>query len=390
MFFFTSESVSSGHPDKIADQISDLILDHFLERDAQARVAAETFVTPKRIVVAGEIRSNYTLDTNEIECKIRELIKEIGYINGTFSYDSVKIEINLTEQSPDIARGVDEGDKHQEGAGDQGLMFGYACKETEDFMPAPAYYSHQVLRNIYENVRLNKISGFGPDAKTQLTFKYVNGKPVALKTVLVSIQHEEALSQTEIERQIKPIIITTIPQSFLQDTRFIFNPTGKFVIGGPEGDVGLTGRKIIVDTYGGSAPHGGGAFSGKDPTKVDRSAAYIARYLAKNVVASGLAQRCLIQLSYGIGIAEPISFYLNSFGTSKIEDTKIADYLMSNLDLTPKGIRTRLQLNKPIYLATATYGHFGRKYRENTGLFTWENMDLSRELQVAFLQKEAI
>ena len=382
-YLFTSESVSAGHPDKIADQISDLVLDYFLTQDITSRVAAETFVTPKRIILAGEFRANFAFDSADLEQQIHNLIKEIGYISGIFSDQNVAIEIDLNKQSADIARGVDEGSGKDkaEGAGDQGLMFGYACRETKALMPAPIYYAHKILEEIYANLKAGQISGFGPDAKSQVTFKYENGQPVAVDTILLSIQHEEQLSEEQITAQVKPLITKLFPAEFLTNTKFLFNPTGKFVIGGPEGDAGLTGRKIIVDTYGGAAPHGGGAFSGKDPTKVDRSAAYMARYLAKNVVAAGLADKCLIQLAYGIGIAEPISFMLDSFGTAKIADQKITDYLTQHISMTPKAIRTRLNLNAPIFKATATYGHFGRDYNAATGEFSWENCDLIADLQ---------
>jgi S-adenosylmethionine synthetase len=382
-YLFTSESVSHGHPDKIADQISDLVLDYFLTIDKNARVAAESFVTPKRIILAGEVSCQAAWQQEVIEQKIRELIKDIGYIDGLFNYRDIIIEIDLNKQSSDIAQGVNlgEGLDKSEGAGDQGIMFGYACNETENFMPAPIYYSHQILQEIYKNKKNGKIKGFGEDAKSQITMRYHHGKPVEIATILVSIQHEAGLSLTDIEKQLKPIILEIIPSKFINNTKFIFNPTGQFIIGGPESDVGLTGRKIIVDTYGGAAPHGGGAFSGKDPTKVDRSAAYLARYLAKNIVAANLAEKCLIQLSYGIGISKPISFFLDSFGTGKIRDSEIAAYLIDNIEMTPQAIRERFQLNKPIYLATASYGHFGRKFSQDTGFFSWENLDLSLELK---------
>ena len=380
MYYFTSESVSRGHPDKIADQISDLILDYFLAKDSGARVAAEVLVTPFKIVIAGEVRANFTPSHEELERKIRNLIKDIGYIKGKFSFDNIGIEFLLNEQSADIARGVDKGDRRSEGAGDQGIMFGYACNENEQLMPAAITYAHKVLQNIYQNQEEGRISGFGPDAKSQITLKYKDGKVSEIDTVLVSIQHEESMNIEQITSQIKPIVSELIPENLLQNTKFLFNPTGKFVIGGPEGDVGLTGRKIIVDTYGGSAPHGGGAFSGKDPTKVDRSAAYIARYLAKNIVAAGLAEKCLIQLSYAIGVAEPISIYVDSFGTSKIKGSEIVSLIRKNVDLTPKGIRDLLSLANPIYLPTASYGHFGRDFDAKRGLFTWENTDLAKKL----------
>ena len=382
-YLFTSESVSHGHPDKIADQISDLILDYFLENDQDARVAAESFVTPKRIIISGEVSCNFVWEKKIIEKKIRELIKKIGYVDGLFNFKDIKIEIDLNKQSSDIAVGVNEGEglDKSEGAGDQGIMFGYACNETKNFMPAPIYYAHQILRRIYQDKELGKISGFGADAKSQVTMRYINGKPVEIDTILVSIQHDKDLSLSAIEANLKPLILSEVPDKFTKNTKFLFNPTGQFIIGGPESDVGLTGRKIIVDTYGGAAPHGGGAFSGKDPSKVDRSAAYLARYLAKNIVAADLAEKCLIQISYGIGIAKPISFFLETYGTAKIRDSEIANYLTENIEMTPKAIRKRFGLNKPIYLPTATYGHFGRSNIDESGLFAWENLDLSIELK---------
>ena len=376
MYLFTSESVSAGHQDKIADQISDLILDYFLEKDFNSIVAAESFVTPFKIVISGEIRSNFEPDYQDIENKIRNLIKDIGYINGKFSYDKIAIEFLFNKQSQDIALGVDKGDRDSEGAGDQGIMFGYACTETPELMPASLVYSHQILRNIYQEQKNNKISGFGPDAKSQVTLAYGdNGDIDHIDTILLSIQHQESMDISDIISQVKPVILKIIPGDLVTEkTKFLFNPTGKFIIGGPEGDVGLTGRKIIVDTYGGAAAHGGGAFSGKDYTKVDRSGAYIARYLAKNIVANGLAKKCLIQLSYAIGVAEPISIYVNSFGTASIPENEIVNLINKNVDLTPRGIRKLLQLNQPIYLPTATYGHFGRTYNAGKGLFSWEKI----------------
>jgi S-adenosylmethionine synthetase len=378
MHYFTSESVSRGHPDKVADQISDLVLDYFLAQDIYARVAAETLVTPHKIIVAGEIRANFTPSHEVLEQKIRDLIKEIGYKDGVFSHDSIGIEFLLNEQSADIARGVDQGSKSSEGAGDQGIMFGYACKETTQLMPAAITYSHQILQNIYQAQKLGKISGFGPDAKSQVTLKYQGQEIVSIDTVLVSIQHDEALTNSDITRQITPVIQEIVPAKLLKNSKFLFNPTGKFVIGGPESDVGLTGRKIIVDSYGGSAPHGGGAFSGKDPSKVDRSAAYIARYLAKNIVAAGLAERCLIQLSYAIGVSKPVSIYIDSFATAILPEAEIVKLIYQNVDLTPCGIRDFLDLNKPIYLPTASYGHFGRDALD--GFFSWERLDLVDKL----------
>jgi len=376
MYLFTSESVSAGHPDKIADQISDLILDYFFEIDSKARVAAESFVTPFKIVIAGEIRANFEPNYQEIENRIRNLIKEIGYISGKFTYDKIAIEFLLNKQSDDIAQGVDKGDRASEGAGDQGIMFGYACSETPELMPASLTYSHQILQKIYQSQKQGKISGFGPDAKSQITLSYNNKNKIDhIDTILLSIQHQESLKIDDIIDQVKPVILDIIPEEFITNkTKFLFNPTGKFTIGGPEGDVGLTGRKIIVDSYGGAAAHGGGAFSGKDYTKVDRSGAYIARFLAKNIVASNLAEKCLIQLSYAIGVADPISIYVNSFGTSKISEEKIIQLINQKFDLTPRGIRDILKLDRPIYLPTASYGHFGRDYDADKGLFSWEKI----------------
>lgn len=377
MYLFTSESVSAGHPDKIADQISDLILDYFFEQDPNARVAAESFVTPFKIVIAGEIRANFEPNYQEIEQRIRNLIKEIGYISGKFTYDKIAIEFLFNKQSADIAQGVDSSDGVSEGAGDQGIMFGYACDETEELMPASLTYSHQILRNIYQKHKNGDIMGFGPDAKSQVTLAYDDQNNIDhIDTILLSIQHQESLTKSDIINQVKPIILDIIPEKFITNkTKFLFNPTGQFIIGGPEGDVGLTGRKIIVDTYGGAAAHGGGAFSGKDYTKVDRSGAYIARFLAKNIVASSLAKKCLIQLSYAIGVSQPISIYVNSFGSATIEEKKIVELINKNIDLTPRGIRNILQLDRAIYLPTATYGHFGRKYDSSKGLFSWERID---------------
>lgn len=384
MQLFTSESVSRGHPDKIADQISDLVLDYFLARDSNARVAAETLVTPHKVVVAGEIRANFTPSHAELEQQIRSLIADIGYVQGKFSAQNVGIEFLLNEQSADIAIGVDAGDRKSEGAGDQGIMFGYATNETAEYMPAALSFAHKILANIYAAKAKKIIFGFGPDAKSQVTLAYDNnGKINHIDTILVSIQHEEVLTYDDIVKQIKPIICKAVPENLIiSKTKFLFNPTGKFVIGGPESDVGLTGRKIIVDTYGGAAPHGGGAFSGKDPTKVDRSAAYIARYLAKNIVASKLADKCLIQLSYAIGVAEPVSIYVDSYGTGRISDQKIVELIKDTIELTPKAIREKLNLNQAIYLATASYGHFGRVYDEKTGSFAWEKTDLFADLNI--------
>lgn len=380
-YFFTSESVSYGHPDKICDQISDEILDLYLSRDTEARVAAEVMATSHKLIISGEVNTKVKVSHAEIEDLARRVIDRIGYKKGSFAADSVEIEILLNRQSPDIAIGVDETNIHEEGAGDQGIMFGYACTEGDNYMPAAISYAHAVMQNVFDAIEKKTIPTFGPDAKSQVTIEYEGEKPKRVDTVLVSIQHPEDKSQEDVEKYLKPIIISCFPAGFCdQNTKFLFNPTGKFTIGGPEGDVGLTGRKIIIDTYGGAAPHGGGAFSGKDPTKVDRSAAYIARYMAKNVVASGLADKCLIQLSYAIGVAQPISVFIDCFGTAKVRDGKIIELLRSELDLSPKGIRTKLKLNRPIYSQTATYGHFGRD-PENFPDFTWEYLDLVPKLR---------
>jgi S-adenosylmethionine synthetase len=379
-YIFTSEAVSAGHPDKVCDQISDTILDLFISKDPYSRVACEALATTNVVKIAGEIRCSQEISNEEIENSVRNTIKEIGYEQKGFDWRTVKIENLLHSQSTDIAIGVDEAGGKEEGAGDQGIMFGYACDETSEFMPSAIYYSNRLLENIMNGIRDGKLDGLGPDAKSQITLKYINDTPVKAHTVLISIQHTENLSIDDIRERVIPYIKNTLPENFIDDeTRILINPTGRFVIGGPDGDTGLTGRKIIVDTYGGYAPHGGGAFSGKDPTKVDRSAAYIARYLAKNVVAAGLAKKCLIQLSYAIGVADPISFYVNTFETGK--DEKIFDALLELVDLKPRSIREILQLNKPIYKKTAVYGHFGRKSNIN-GEFSWEKTDLVNSLNI--------
>lgn len=374
-YLFTSESVSAGHPDKVCDQISDALVDAYLAKDGESRLAIETFATTNRVVIGGEIRAPEIVaaDFEEI---VRGVVKEIGYEQKGFDWRNFELTNLLHEQSPDIAQGVDAGANKDEGAGDQGIMFGYACDETEDLMPAPIYYAHRILQNIAEA----KIAGLGPDAKAQVTLRFENGKPVGCKTILVSIQHPEGFTQEKVRELIIPIVAKTLPEGwFGDDVEFLVNPTGKFVIGGPDGDAGLTGRKIIVDTYGGAAPHGGGAFSGKDPTKVDRSAAYAARYLAKNVVAAGLAKSCTIQLAYAIGVAKPLSLYVNNHGTG-IEGEVLAKILGDLVDLSPRGIRTHLGLNRPIYKRTASFGHFGRK-PEDDGGFSWERLDLVEKLK---------
>lgn len=384
-YFFTSESVSEGHPDKICDQISDSILDAYLNIDPNSKVACETFATTNRVIVGGEVRTtnNICITNEEIEIIVRNTIKEIGYEQDGFDWRTVKIENLLHCQSADIAMGVDVGrNEENEGAGDQGIMFGYACNETEDYMPSAIYYSHRILNNIMQAIKSGELKDLGPDAKAQVTLEYIDGKPVKAEKVLVSIQHRDNLSVADVRKLIKPYIEKTLPNGWMpkDEKNILVNPTGRFVIGGPDGDTGLTGRKIIVDTYGGYAPHGGGAFSGKDPSKVDRSAAYVARYLAKNVVASGLADQCLIQISYAIGVAEPLSFYVNCYGTGKVDENEILEKLRKLVDLRPRKIREKLELAKPIYKRTASYGHFGRK-PDSDGGFSWEKLDLVDELK---------
>ena len=382
-YIFTSESVSEGHPDKICDRISDTVLDLFLEADPYSRVACETLVTTDTVVIAGETRGPDSVTKEKIEEAAREAIKKIGYDQEGFSYKTANVDVKLHKQSVDIAQGVDEGTgiDTDEGAGDQGIMFGYACKETDALMPAPLHYSHQILRTMAEDRQSGKLVGIEPDSKSQVTLEYKNDKPVAAKSVVVSTQHAENLSHDEVRALVLPYIQNVLPEGWMPPEEEIYiNPTGRFVIGGPVGDAGLTGRKIIVDTYGGAAPHGGGAFSGKDPTKVDRSAAYVARYLAKNVVAAGYAEGCTIQLSYAIGVSKPLSVYLNTHGTGTAPEQVIVDALQQLVDLRPRGIREHLKLNKPIYERTAAYGHFGRTPTEDGG-FSWEKTDLVDELQ---------
>jgi S-adenosylmethionine synthetase len=378
-YLFTSESVSEGHPDKVCDQISDSLVDAYLAKDPYSRLAIETFATTNRVIVGGEIRAP-EISKSDIENIIRSTIKDIGYEQKGFHWKNLEITNLLHEQSADIAMGVDSSQSKDEGAGDQGIMFGYACNETAELMPAPIFYAHRILHNIMNAIRSGKLKNLGPDAKSQVTLIYENGVPIGAKTILVSIQHGEELTQKDVRNLIRPYVESSLPKGWMcEENMFLVNPTGKFVIGGPDGDAGLTGRKIIVDTYGGASPHGGGAFSGKDPTKVDRSAAYMARYLAKNVVSAGLATRCTIQISYAIGIAKPLSLYVNNHH-SGIEGEKLAKIIGEIVDLTPRGIRTHLGLNKPIYKRTATYGHFGRA-PEADGGFSWEKTDLAEKLK---------
>jgi len=381
-YLFTSESVSEGHPDKVADQISDAILDAILEQDPHARVAAETLCNTGLVVLAGEITTHANVDYIQVA---RNTIKRIGYDNTEFGidYKGCAVLVAYDKQSPDIAQGVDEGaglDLDQ-GAGDQGLMFGYACDETPELMPAAIYYAHRLVERQSQLRKDGRLPWLRPDAKSQVTLRYLNGRPVSVNTVVLSTQHAPEVSHSQIEEAvIEEIIKPVLPKEWLQDTRYLVNPTGRFVIGGPQGDCGLTGRKIIVDTYGGAAPHGGGAFSGKDPSKVDRSAAYAARYVAKNVVAAGLARQCQVQVSYAIGVAKPINITVYTEGTGVISDDKIAELVMEHFDLRPKGIVQMLDLLRPIYQKSAAYGHFGREEPE----FSWERTD-----KAALLRAEA-
>ncbi len=380
-YTFTSESVSEGHPDKVCDRISDAVLDAFLAEEPEARVACETFATTNRVVIGGEVGLSDKAKLSEymgrIEDIARACIKDIGYEQEKFHWEHCEITNLLHEQSAHIAQGVDASGDKDEGAGDQGIMFGFATNETEALMPAPIQYAHAMLRRLAEVRKNGSEPALGPDAKSQLSVRYQDGKPVGVSSLVLSTQHlDETLSSADIRRIVEPYITEVLPEGWLTDeTIWHVNPTGKFVIGGPDGDTGLTGRKIIVDTYGGSAPHGGGAFSGKDPTKVDRSAAYVARYLAKNVVAAGLAEKCLIQLSYAIGVSAPLSIYCDTFGTGKAAGAVIEEAIGKVMDLTPRGIREHLQLNRPIYQRTAAYGHFGRSPAEDGG-FSWERTDL--------------
>ena len=387
-FTFTSESVSEGHPDKVCDRISDAVLDAFLAEEPEARVACETFATTNRVVIGGEVGLSDQDKLKDYMGKIDEIaracIKDIGYEQDKFHHETVEITNLLHEQSAHIAQGVDASADKDEGAGDQGIMFGYATNETPDLMPAPIQYAHAILRRLAEVRKSGEQPVLGPDAKSQLSVRYENGKPVGVSSLVLSTQHlDETLTSADIRAIVAPYIEEVLPEGWLTaETEWHVNPTGKFVIGGPDGDAGLTGRKIIVDTYGGAAPHGGGAFSGKDPTKVDRSAAYAARYLAKNVVAAGLADRCTIQLSYAIGVSKPLSIYADSYGTGQVEDAQIEKAVAEAMNLTPRGIREHLELNKPIYQRTAAYGHFGRK-PEADGGFSWEKTNLVDALKAA-------
>jgi S-adenosylmethionine synthetase len=385
-YLFTSESVSEGHPDKVCDRISDEIVDLYLAEYPFARVACETLATTNRVVIAGEVRpgADSRIDSDLITQTARKAIRAIGYEQDGFHWEKARVDVLLHEQSPDIAQGVDAGESKDEGAGDQGIMFGFAVDETPELMPAPIYYAHEILRRMAADRHSGATKGFQPDAKSQVTLRYVDGKPVGATSVVVSTQHDEGLKPADVRELVRPYVQSVLPDGwFPPEAEFYVNPTGNFVIGGPDGDAGLTGRKIIVDTYGGAAPHGGGAFSGKDPTKVDRSAAYAARYLAKNVVAAGLARKCVIQVSYAIGVSKPLSIYVDTFGTGEVDEGKLARVLNEVMNLSPRGIREHLGLNRPIYARTSAYGHFGRP-PEADGGFSWEARNLVDELKRAF------
>ncbi len=380
-YVFTSESVSEGHPDKVCDRISDAVLDAFIEQEPEARVACETFATTNRVIIGGEVGLSDKAKLSEFMGRIdkiaRACVKDIGYEQDKFHHATIQVTNLLHEQSAHIAQGVDASDNKDEGAGDQGIMFGYATKETENLMPAPIQYSHAILLRLAEARKSGKEPTLGPDAKSQLSVAYQNGLPVGVTSIVLSTQHlDETMTSDDVRSIVEPYVRETLPEAWISaDTQWHVNPTGKFVIGGPDGDAGLTGRKIIVDTYGGAAPHGGGAFSGKDPTKVDRSAAYAARYLAKNIVAAGLAEKCTLQLSYAIGVSQPLSIYIDTFGTGTVHSDIIAKSVARSMDLSPRGIREHLRLNKPIYQRTAAYGHFGR-VPDLDGGFSWEKTDL--------------
>ena len=384
-YLFTSESVSEGHPDKVCDRISDAVVDTFLAADPLARVACETLTTTNLVVLAGEVRGPAEVAQNRdlLESVAREAIRDIGYEQDGFHWQTAKVDIHLHSQSTDIAQGVDAAGNKDEGAGDQGIMFGFACDETEELMPAPIAFSHRILQTLALTRKSNPASILGPDSKSQVTLRYVDGKPVGAASVVVSTQHLGSASSEEVRELVRRHVLDVLPEGWMcPEDEFYVNPTGRFVIGGPDGDCGLTGRKIIVDTYGGAAPHGGGAFSGKDPTKVDRSAAYAARYLAKNVVAAGLARKCSIQLSYAIGVSKPLSVYVDTHGTGQVDENRLGLALREVMDLSPRGIREHLQLSRPIYARTAAYGHFGRASTEDGG-FSWEKVDLVDSLKSA-------
>ena len=380
-YIFTSESVSEGHPDKICDQISDALLDFFITKDPYSRTAIETAVTTGNVIIIGELRGPDNITKEDMEQVIRSKIREIGYEQEDFHWKTVRIDNKLHKQSGDIAMGVDGSSDKDEGAGDQGIMFGYACKETEALMPAPIHYSHEILRSLAEARHSGALSKLGPDSKSQVTLEYKDNVPLRASSVVVSTQHDEDVSQNEVREMVLPHIRSVLPEGWMPPEEELYiNPTGRFVIGGPVGDAGLTGRKIIVDTYGGSSPHGGGAFSGKDPTKVDRSAAYVSRYIAKNLVAAGYCEKCTVQLSYAIGVSKPISVYVNTHGTGLAGEDILVKAIREVIDLSPRGIREHLKLNRPIFARTASYGHFGRQPDQDGG-FSWEKLDLVEALQ---------
>ncbi len=382
-FLFTSESVSEGHPDKLCDRISDAIVDLYLGADPLSRVAVETLATTNRVVLAGEVRGPAEITPAVMEEAARRCIREIGYEQDGFHWKTAEVDNYLHEQSADIAQGVDSSHNKDEGAGDQGIMFGYACSDTESLMPAPIHYSHRILHDMAEARHAGTTDLLGPDSKSQVTLLYENGKPVKATSVVVSTQHTEEAEQHEIRELVRGFVENVLPDGWMcPEDEFYVNPTGRFVIGGPDGDAGLTGRKIIVDTYGGMAPHGGGAFSGKDPTKVDRSAAYAARYVAKNVVAAGLADKCTLQLAYAIGVSKPLSIYADLHGTGTLDEAKLEGVISEIMDLSPRGIREHLALSRPIYERTAAYGHFGRDVDDDGG-FSWERLDLVEPIKAA-------
>ena len=382
-YLFTSESVSEGHPDKVCDLVSDSIVDTFLAEDSNSRVAVETMATTNLTVIAGETRGP-DFSSEKIEDVVRKVIRGIGYEQRGFHWCDLRVEVHLHRQSDDIAMGVDAIGNKDEGAGDQGIMFGYACRETDVLMPAPIYFSHEILRSLAQARHAGETLALGPDSKSQVTLRYANGQPVGAASIVVSTQHKPEFDQDQVREIVRPHVEKVLPDGWMcPDKDFYVNPTGRFVIGGPDGDCGLTGRKIIVDTYGGAAPHGGGAFSGKDPTKVDRSAAYVARYLAKNVVAARLAERCTIQLAYAIGLSRPLSVYVDTHGTGEVEESQLSTVLQERVDLSPRGIREHLNLSRPIFARTAAYGHFGRNPDADGG-FSWERCDLVEDLRKAF------
>jgi len=381
---FTSESVSEGHPDKVCDRISDTVVDLYLGADAGARIGCETLCTTNLVVIAGEVRGPDSIGAHDIEAQARDAIRDIGYEQAGFHWKHAEVQVRLHKQSTDIAQGVDAASNKDEGAGDQGLMFGHACRETPVLMPAAIHFSHQILKRMADARHAGSTPGLGPDSKSQVTLRYEDGTPVAATSVVVSTQHDEALGQEEVREIVRPFVEEVLPEGWMcPEEEFYVNPTGRFVIGGPDGDCGLTGRKIIVDTYGGAALHGGGAFSGKDPSKVDRSAAYAARWLAKNVVAADLAERCTIQVAYAIGVSKPLSVYVDTAGTGEVDESKLSRVLQEIVDLSPRGIRERLGLSRPIYSRTSAYGHFGRE-PEADGGFSWERTDLVSDLRSAF------